>query len=65
MSRPEDLLRDLRIDRRPGATPRRRRRWPWLVGAAALLGGLLVLAGGRPVPVEVATARAAADAGPP
>jgi RND family efflux transporter MFP subunit len=65
MSRPEDLLRDLRIDRRPGATPRRRRRWPWLVGAAALLGGLLVLAGGRPVAVEVATARAAADAGPP
>lgn len=66
MSRPEDLLRDLRIDRRPGATPPPRRRWPWLLGAAVVLAVLIGIWGtGRPVPVEVVTARAAAEAGPP
>lgn len=66
MSRPEDLLRDLRIDRRPGATSPPRRRWPWLLGAAVVLAVLIGVWGtGRPVPVEVVTARAAAEAGPP
>lgn len=66
MSRPEDLLRDLRIDRRPGAKAAPRRRWPWVVGALALvIIAVLVLRAGRPVTVETATARSAAEAGPP
>lgn len=65
MSRPEDLLRDLRIDRRPGQTPRRRRYWPWVLAAIVALGGLWALAGDRPVAVETVSARSAAEAGPP
>jgi RND family efflux transporter MFP subunit len=58
----EDLLQQLRIDRR-GAAPRRR-RWPlWLGGALVLLVGILVLSGGRPLEVETAVARSAAESG--
>lgn len=64
MSRPEDLLRELRIDRRPGHAPRR--RWPMVVALlAALLVLLLVLRGMTPVAVETGLARSAAEAGPP
>lgn len=64
MSRPEDLLRELRIDRRPGHAPRR--RWPMVVALlAALLVLLLVLRGMAPVAVETGLARSAAEAGPP
>jgi RND family efflux transporter MFP subunit len=60
---PGDLLRELRIDRRPGAA--RRRRWPWIVAALiALLVLAVVLLGGRPLPVEIGTARSAAGDGP-
>jgi len=65
MSRPEDLLRDLRIDRRPGQAPRRRRYWPWGLAVLVGLGGLWALAGGGPIAVETVTARSAAEAGPP
>lgn len=66
MSRPDDALRDLRIDRRPGAKrPASRRKWIALGGSVAVLAGLAVLMAGRPTPVETATARSAAEAGPP
>ena len=58
----EDLLKQLRIDRRNAAP--RHRRWPlWLGGALVLLVAVLVLRGGRPVEVETAVVRSAAEAG--
>ena len=60
---PQDLLQELRIDRRPGAT-RKRRRWPvWLGAGVAIVVALMLVFGGRPVEVETAVARSAAEAG--
>lgn len=64
MSRPEELLSQLRIDRRPGAQ-RKPRRWPWIVGGLILLLVLFAVFGGRgAVTVDTAQARDAASAGP-
>ena len=58
-----DLLKELHIDRRPGAV-RKKRRWPIYLGALALIiAVVLVFAGGRPLAVETATARSAAEGG--
>ncbi|GAB3741414.1 efflux RND transporter periplasmic adaptor subunit [Silanimonas algicola] len=66
MSRPEDHLRDLRIDRRPGAArPASRRKWFVLGGVAAVVAVGGVLMSGRPTPVDTSVARGAAEAGPP
>lgn len=66
MSRPEDHLRDLRIDRRPGASrPKSRRKWIVLGAVLALLVAVVLWRGGQPTPVETATARSAAESGPP
>ena len=64
MNQSTDLLKELRIDRRPGAV-KKRKRWPWAVGGI-LLSILLVmmLMGGRPAEVETAVARSAAEGGP-
>jgi RND family efflux transporter MFP subunit len=62
MSRPEDALKELRIERKPGAKKPRRRKWPLVVGAAVVVVALLaVLAMRRPVAVETVPARDAAD----
>ena len=64
MNSSADLLKELRIDRQPGAL-RRKRRWPWFVGGAiVLIVVLMLLLGGRPVEVETAKARSAAEGGP-
>ena len=64
MSRPEELLGQLRIDRRPGAVTKKR-RWPIIVIVLlALLIGLRLVFGGRPQEVETAVARSAAEGGP-
>jgi RND family efflux transporter MFP subunit len=64
MNQHADLLKELRIDRRPGAV-KRSRRWPWFVGGAVLLlVAAMMLMGGRPVEVETAVARSAAEGGP-
>ncbi|HAI58890.1 MAG TPA: efflux RND transporter periplasmic adaptor subunit [Xanthomonadaceae bacterium] len=66
MSRPEEQLRNLRIDRRPGAQrPASRRKWIVLAALAAVIAGLVVMMSGQPTPVETTIARSAADAGPP
>ena len=66
MSRPEDHLRDLRIDRRPGAArPASKRKWVVLGVIVAVIVLLVALMAGRPTPVDAAIARSAADAGPP
>src|SRR6476659_10169918 len=64
MNQSSDLLKELRIDRRPGLAPKKR-RWPWVVGGVVLLIVVLgMLMGGRPVEVETAVARSAAEGGP-
>ena len=66
MSRPEDHLRDLRIDRRPGAArPTSNRKWIVLgaIATVVVVGGVLM--SGRPTPVDTSVARSAAEAGPP
>jgi RND family efflux transporter MFP subunit len=64
MSRPEELLGQLRIDRRPGAAAKKR-RWPIIVlTLLVLLIGLRLVFGGRPLQVETAVARSAAEGGP-
>jgi RND family efflux transporter MFP subunit len=66
MSRPEDHLRDLRIDRRPGAArPASRRKWIVLGAIVVVIAIAAVLMSGRPTPVDTSVARSAADAGPP
>ena len=64
MASSADLLQELRIDRRPGAL-RKRRRWPWIVGALVLVVAIVMVVGAmRPVEVETALARSAAEGGP-
>lgn len=63
MTRP-DLLNELKIDRR-GTAPKKKRRWPWIVGViAVLLTAYFVFRGGKPVPVETVNPRSAAESGP-
>ncbi len=63
MNSSADLLKELRIDRRPGV--RKKRRWPIYLGVVTvLLVAAVVMAGRRPVEVETATARSAAEGGP-
>jgi RND family efflux transporter MFP subunit len=63
MSASQDALKELRIERRPGAKPPRRRRWPWIAGALAAIavGALVAMGALRAVPVETTPARDAAD----
>ncbi len=64
MASSADLLKELRIDRRPGAL-KKRRRWPWIVGALVLVVAIFMVMGAmRPVAVETAVARSAAEGGP-
>ncbi len=64
MNSSADLLKELRIDRRPG-TVRKKRLWPILLGAGiAIIVALVLLAGARPVEVETAKSRSAAEGGP-
>ena len=63
MNSSADLLKELRIDRRPGA--KKKRRWPIVLGAGtAIIVALVLLMGARPVEVETAKARSAAEGGP-
>ena len=60
MDQQEALIAQLRIDRKQAAPARR--RWPWVAGFFAVaVGAFVALSGGRPLPVETATARAAAS----
>lgn len=64
MASSAELLNELRIDRRPGAL-KKRRRWPWVVGALVLIVAVfMVMRVMRPVEVETAVARSAAEGGP-
>ena len=66
MSRPEELLQGLRIDRGPGSVKKRRRRWPLVLGVlAAVVVVVVALRANQPLPVDTAVAQSVADAGPP
>lgn len=57
-----DQLDQLRIERKPGVRRRKRRRWPWIAGALALLVAIAIgWSSTRPVPVQAVAARDAAD----
>ena len=64
MTRSEDLLNELKINR--GRAPaRNKRRWPWiLAGLLVLVVAAMLLLGGKPVEVETVAPRSAADSGP-
>ena len=59
-----DLLKELRIDRRPGVVKKRRPWYVWPGLAVLVIAALMFLRGGRPVEVETAQARSAATGGP-
>ena len=62
MTTTAEQLDQLRIERKPGQRRRRRRRWPWVLGAIALIvTAAVVLSSMRPVPVQTVPARDAAD----
>ena len=64
MTRHDELLNELKIDRRGGA-PKKKRRWPIYAGIAVLaLAAFFVLRGGKPVQVETVNPRSAAESGP-
>ena len=64
MNSPAHLLKELRIDRR-GAAPKKRKRWPAIVGLLVVLVVVVFfLMGRRAVEVETAKARSAAEGGP-
>jgi RND family efflux transporter MFP subunit len=64
MSRPEELLSQLKIDRSQGVR-KRRRIWPWLLLASAVVvGGLMMMARLRPVEVDTIAARTVKESGP-
>jgi RND family efflux transporter MFP subunit len=66
MSRPEAHLQDLRIDRSAQTKrPKSRRKWYVLAAVLLIIVGLLVVLSGRPTPVDTASARSAAESGPP
>ena len=59
---PSDPLSQLRIERSPGARKPRRKRWPWVVGGlVVVIAGLAFMSANRPMEVQAATARDAAD----
>ncbi len=64
MNNPDDMLKQLRIDR-SSKSKKKRRRWPWIVLAlASIIVGLMVIGSMKPQPVDVAKARSAAQSGP-
>jgi RND family efflux transporter MFP subunit len=62
MNATADQLHQLRIERKPGAKRRKRKLWPWIVGAIVLaIAALIAMSTMRPVPVQTVAARDAAD----
>jgi RND family efflux transporter MFP subunit len=62
MNATADQLNQLRIERKPGAKRRKRKLWPWIVGAIVLtIAALIAMSTMRPVPVQTVAARDAAD----
>ena len=62
MSRPDELLNALKIQRKPLAE--KKRRWPWIVAVLIIAGALFVVTRGKPMVVETVSPRSAATSGP-
>ena len=64
MNRPDELLNELKINRR-GPAAVKKRRWPWIVAALVILiVAFFLLRGGKAVEVETVNPRSAAESGP-
>lgn len=62
MNTTADQLNQLRIERKPGARKRKRKLWPWIVGAIAVLVAVIIgWSSTRPAEVQAVAARDAAD----
>ena len=62
MNTAADQLNQLRIERKPGARKRKRKVWPWIVGAiAVLIAAVIAWSSTRPASVQAVAARDAAD----
>ncbi len=62
MNTAADQLNQLRIERKPGARRRKRKLWPWVVGALVLLAAaMVVMSMMRPAQVQAVSPRDAAD----
>ncbi len=65
MNRSEQLLNELKINRRETAA-KKRRRWPWivLILAVLLVIALMAMRGGKAIEIETVNPRSAAESGP-
>jgi RND family efflux transporter MFP subunit len=62
MNTAADQLNQLRIERKPGARKRKRKLWPWILGAiAVLVAAIIAWSSTRPAEVQAVAARDAAD----
>ncbi len=62
MNTAADQLNQLRIERKPGARKRKRKLWPWMVGAIVLLiAAIIAWSSTRPTSVQAVVGRDAAD----
>jgi RND family efflux transporter MFP subunit len=62
MNTAADQLNQLRIERKPGARKRKRKLWPWIVGAiVVLIAAIIAWSSTRPASVQAVAARDAAD----
>ena len=51
MNRPDELLNQLKINRSGSTAMKKKRRWPWIIGAlVVIVAAILLLRGGKALP---------------
>ena len=65
MNRPDELLNQLKINRSGSTAMKKKRHWPWIIGAlVVIVAAILLLRGGKALEVETVNPRSAAESGP-